>query len=69
MLLERVPNVQVVAGLPGNSALEVVGEAAKLGKAEEPKLMPPFRQFVNGMLPKVDFPEPPSCVPLFGSPA
>ncbi|MEU6655084.1 hypothetical protein ABZ904_38175 [Streptomyces sp. NPDC046900] len=37
---------------------------AKLGKAEEPKLRPPFRQFVNGMLPKVDFPEPPLCVPL-----
>lgn len=29
----------------------------KLGKAEEPKLMPPFRHLVNGMLPKVDFPE------------
>lgn len=27
--------------------------------------MPPFRQLINGMLPKVDFPEPPSCVPLF----
>ncbi|MFL4909413.1 hypothetical protein ACJ6WF_41075 [Streptomyces sp. MMS24-I2-30] len=30
---------------------------AKLGKAEESKLMPPFRQLVNSMLPKVDFPE------------
>lgn len=52
--------VQVAAGLPGNTALEVVGgklKLAKLGKAEEPKLMPPFRQLVNGMLPKVDFPE------------
>ncbi|WP_434101103.1 Tn3 family transposase [Streptomyces malaysiensis] len=52
--------VQVAAGLPGNSALEVVGgklKLARLGKAEEPKLMPPFRQLVNGMLPKVDFPE------------
>ncbi|MFB7225607.1 hypothetical protein [Streptomyces sp. NPDC056227] len=68
MLLERVPNVQVAAGLPGNSALEVVGgklKLAKHGKAEEPKLMPPFRQLVNRMLPKVDFPEPPSCLPLF----
>ncbi|MDW6064617.1 Tn3 family transposase [Streptomyces sp. FXJ1.4098] len=52
--------VQLAAGLPGNSALEVVGgklKLAKLGKAEEPKLMPPFRQLVNGMLPRVDFPE------------
>ncbi|GAB1327912.1 hypothetical protein [Streptomyces sennicomposti] len=30
---------------------------AKPGKAEEPKLMPPFRQLVNGMLPRGDFPE------------
>ncbi|ESP95709.1 transposase Tn3 family protein (plasmid) [Streptomyces sp. GBA 94-10 4N24] len=40
--------------------MEVVGgklKPAKLGKAEEPKLMPPFRQLVNGMLPRVDFPE------------
>jgi Tn3 transposase DDE domain len=29
----------------------------KLGKAAEPALMPAFRQIVNGMLPKVDFPE------------
>ncbi|BFO18198.1 hypothetical protein SHKM778_45860 [Streptomyces sp. KM77-8] len=45
--------VQVAAGLPGNTALEVVGgklKLGKLGKAEEPKLMPPFRQLVNGML-------------------
>lgn len=52
--------VQVAAGMPGNTALEVVAgklELAKLGKAEGPKLMPPFRQLVNGMLPKVDFPE------------
>ena len=51
---------QVAAGLPGNTVLEVVAgklKLAKLGKAEEPKLMPPFRQLVNGMLPKVDFPE------------
>ncbi|MFB7557973.1 DUF4158 domain-containing protein [Streptomyces brevispora] len=51
--------VQAAAGLPGNTALEVVAgrlKLAKLGKAEEPKLMPPFRQLVNGMLPKVDFP-------------
>ncbi|MFC1231474.1 Tn3 family transposase [Streptomyces sp. Sce081] len=52
--------VQVAAGLPGNSALEIVGgrlKLAELGKAEEPRLMPPFRQLVNSMLPKVDFPE------------
>ncbi|MFD9374208.1 Tn3 family transposase [Streptomyces sp. NPDC059999] len=29
----------------------------RLGPAAEPKLMPAFRQLVNGMLPKVDFPE------------
>ncbi|WEB37942.1 hypothetical protein MOV08_43500 [Streptomyces yunnanensis] len=36
--------VQVAAGLPGGSALEVVGgklKLAKLGKADEPELMPP----------------------------
>ncbi|MEV7090753.1 Tn3 family transposase [Streptomyces sp. NPDC093085] len=52
--------VQVAAGLPDNSALEVVGgklKLGKLGKAEEPRLMPPFRRLLNGMLPKVDFPE------------
>lgn len=52
--------VQVAAGLPGNSALEVVGgklKLARLGKGEEPSLMPPFRQLVGGMLPKIDFPE------------
>ncbi|MFE7244952.1 Tn3 family transposase [Streptomyces sp. NPDC057582] len=52
--------VQVAAGLPGNTALEVAGgklKLAKLGKAEEPRLMPQFRQLVNGILPRVDFPE------------
>ncbi|GAA3823285.1 hypothetical protein [Streptomyces chiangmaiensis] len=46
-------SVQVAAGPPDNSALEVVGgrrKLARLGKAEEPKFMPPFRQLVNGML-------------------
>ncbi|MDP9612859.1 hypothetical protein [Streptomyces demainii] len=36
--------VQVAAGLPGNSVLQVVGgklKLARLGKAEEPSLMPP----------------------------
>ena len=52
--------VQVVAGLPGNAALEVTGgklRLGKLGRAPEPALMPPFRHLVNGMLPPVDFPE------------
>lgn len=52
--------VQVVAGLPGNAALEVTGGKlwlGKLGRAPEPALMPPFRYLVNGMLPPVDFPE------------
>ncbi|MER6400839.1 transposase [Kitasatospora sp. NPDC001603] len=52
--------VHVAAGLPGNTGAEVAGgklKLAKLGRAEEPGLMPAFRQLVNGMLPKVDFPE------------
>ncbi|MDQ0936661.1 hypothetical protein [Streptomyces turgidiscabies] len=62
--------VQVAAGLPGNTALEVVGgklKLAKLGKAEDPKLMPPFRHMVNGMLPKVDSWSPPPTA--YGSPS
>lgn len=52
--------VQVAEGLPGNTAASVREGKLRLealGKAEEPKLMPPFRQLVNGMLPQVDFPE------------
>ena len=52
--------VQVAAGLPGNIAVQVEGgklKLDKLGKAADPKLMPPFRQLVNNMLPTVDFPE------------
>jgi hypothetical protein len=49
--------VQVAAGLPGNTAVQVEGGKLKLGKAADPKLMPPIRQLVNNMLPKVDFPE------------
>ena len=52
--------VQVAAGLPGNTAVQVEGgklKLDKLGKAADPKLMPPFRQLVNNMLPAVDFPE------------
>ncbi|WP_331739880.1 Tn3 family transposase (plasmid) [Streptomyces goshikiensis] len=50
---------QVVAGLPGNTALSVKGgklSLDRLGPAE-PKLIPAFRQLASNMLPKVDFSE------------
>ncbi|MFF2438822.1 hypothetical protein ACFVU4_32485 [Streptomyces sp. NPDC058107] len=52
--------VHVAAGLPGNAAVQIEGGKLKLampGKAAEPRLMPPFCQLVNNMLPRGDFPE------------
>ncbi|WP_328786155.1 Tn3 family transposase [Streptomyces sp. NBC_00273] len=51
---------QVVAVLPTNSAVIVKDGRLlldRLGPAPEPHLMQAFRQLVNGMLPKADFPE------------
>ena len=52
--------VQVAGGLPGNAAVQINDgklKLGRLGKADEPALMPRFRQMVNNMLPTVDFPE------------
>ncbi len=52
--------VQVADGLPGNAAVQINDgklKLGRLGKADEPALMPRFRQMVNNMLPTVDFPE------------
>ncbi|MEE1768344.1 DUF4158 domain-containing protein [Streptomyces sp. JV185] len=51
--------VQVAAGLPENTAVEVAGgklKLAGLGRPAEPGLMPAFRQLVTGCCPRWTFP-------------